>query len=56
MGQNNPLRRVGWPIDIANGALFFVSELSSWITGQTLSIDGGPGGMGGIADADLWSE
>ncbi len=56
MGQGNPLRRVGWPIDIANGALFFVSDLSSWITGQTLSIDGGPAGMGGIADADLWPE
>jgi len=55
MGANNPLRRVGWPIDIANGALFFVSELSSWITGQTLSIDGGPA-MGGMADEDLWSE
>jgi 3-oxoacyl-[acyl-carrier protein] reductase len=34
-------RRLGKPEDIANGVLFFVSERSSWITGQTISIDGG---------------
>ncbi len=35
------LRRLGEPADIANGVQFFVSERSSWITGQTISIDGG---------------
>ncbi len=35
------LRRIGTPDDIAAGVLFFVSDLSRWITGQTLSIDGG---------------
>ncbi|MFN2627157.1 MAG: SDR family NAD(P)-dependent oxidoreductase [Gaiellaceae bacterium] len=34
-------RRLGRPEDIANGVLFFAAEASSWITGQTLSIDGG---------------
>jgi 3-oxoacyl-[acyl-carrier protein] reductase len=34
-------RRLGTPEDIANGVLFFVARRSSWITGQTLSIDGG---------------
>jgi 3-oxoacyl-[acyl-carrier protein] reductase len=34
-------RRLGEPGDIANGVLFFVSERSSWVTGQTISIDGG---------------
>jgi 3-oxoacyl-[acyl-carrier protein] reductase len=34
-------RRLGEPADIANGVLFFVSERSSWVTGQTISIDGG---------------
>ena len=34
-------RRLGRPEDIANGVLFFVSEEASWVTGQTLSIDGG---------------
>jgi NAD(P)-dependent dehydrogenase (short-subunit alcohol dehydrogenase family) len=56
MGANVPLRRVGYPIDIANGALFFCSEMSSWITGQTLSIDGGPHGLGGLTDDALWPE
>jgi 3-oxoacyl-[acyl-carrier protein] reductase len=35
------VRRLGTPDDIANGVLFFVSEASSWVTGQTLAIDGG---------------
>jgi 3-oxoacyl-[acyl-carrier protein] reductase len=34
-------RRLGSPQDIAHGVRFFVSEASSWITGQTISIDGG---------------
>ena len=34
-------RRLGTPEDIAHGVRFFVAEQSSWITGQTLSIDGG---------------
>jgi 3-oxoacyl-[acyl-carrier protein] reductase len=32
---------LGRPEDIAHGVRFFCSEDSSWITGQTLSIDGG---------------
>jgi 3-oxoacyl-[acyl-carrier protein] reductase len=35
------LRRLGRPEDIASGVRFFVSEQASWITGQTISIDGG---------------
>lgn len=35
------VRRLGRADDIANGVRFFVSEDSSWITGQTISIDGG---------------
>lgn len=34
-------RKLGRPEDIAHGVRFFVAEQSSWITGQTLSIDGG---------------
>ncbi len=33
--------RLGAAEDIAHGVRFFCSERSSWITGQTLSIDGG---------------
>jgi 3-oxoacyl-[acyl-carrier protein] reductase len=35
------VRRLGRPEDIAAGVRFFVSEDSSWVTGQTISIDGG---------------
>lgn len=34
-------RRVGEPYDIARGVRFFASPQASWISGQTLSIDGG---------------
>jgi 3-oxoacyl-[acyl-carrier protein] reductase len=36
-----PLGRVGEAIDVANCVLFFASPASSWITGQTLIVDGG---------------
>jgi NAD(P)-dependent dehydrogenase (short-subunit alcohol dehydrogenase family) len=36
-----PLRRLGDPIDQANAILFFASDLSSWVTGQVLSVSGG---------------
>jgi 3-oxoacyl-[acyl-carrier protein] reductase len=35
------LRRLGKPEDIAGGVMYFVSELGGWVTGQTISIDGG---------------
>ncbi|MCJ7606137.1 MAG: SDR family oxidoreductase [Dehalococcoidales bacterium] len=41
MGQSVPLGRVGQAEDIANACLFFASELSSWITGETLNVAGG---------------
>jgi 3-oxoacyl-[acyl-carrier protein] reductase len=34
-------RRLGEPEDIAHAVLFFASEYASWITGQTLAVDGG---------------
>jgi 3-oxoacyl-[acyl-carrier protein] reductase len=36
-----PLGRVGESIDVADCVLFFASPASSWITGQTLIVDGG---------------
>ena len=35
------LRRLGQVDDIANAVLFFASDRAGWITGQTLSVDGG---------------
>lgn len=35
------LRRPGTAEDIANAVLFLASEQASWISGQTLSVDGG---------------
>jgi NAD(P)-dependent dehydrogenase (short-subunit alcohol dehydrogenase family) len=36
-----PMRRLGRPDDVATAALFLVSEAASWITGETLVVDGG---------------
>jgi len=36
-----PLQRLGVPSDIGHAALFFASDEASYITGQTLVIDGG---------------
>lgn len=36
-----PLRRLGQPLDIASVALFLVSDLGNWITGETLEVNGG---------------
>ncbi|NCN27984.1 3-oxoacyl-ACP reductase FabG [bacterium] len=36
-----PLKRVGKPEDIANGVLYLLSPLSSYVSGQLLNINGG---------------
>ncbi|MDE2167690.1 MAG: SDR family oxidoreductase [Alphaproteobacteria bacterium] len=36
-----PLGRLGQPSDIASAALFLISDLASWITGETLDVNGG---------------
>jgi 3-oxoacyl-[acyl-carrier protein] reductase len=33
--------RIGQPIDVANVALFLASDLSSYVTGQIIGVDGG---------------
>jgi len=40
-GKRHPLSRVGEPEDIASAILFLLGKESSWITGQTLHVDGG---------------
>ena len=39
--RNIPLRRGGTPEDIANAALFLASDLSAYVTGQVIAVNGG---------------
>ena len=41
MTEKYPLKRLGKPEDIGNGAVYLLSDASSWVTGQNLVIDGG---------------
>jgi NAD(P)-dependent dehydrogenase (short-subunit alcohol dehydrogenase family) len=36
-----PWGRLGTPDEVANAALFLCSDAATWVTGQTLSVDGG---------------
>jgi 3-oxoacyl-[acyl-carrier protein] reductase len=36
-----PMKFYGEPYDVANAALFLVSDQAKYITGQVLNIDGG---------------
>ncbi len=44
-----PLRRTGTPDEVANAIVFLASDAATYITGQTLAVNGGPT-MGGIPD------
>lgn len=39
--QKYPLKRYGTPEDVANAAIFFLSNASTWITGTSLKVAGG---------------
>jgi 3-oxoacyl-[acyl-carrier protein] reductase len=41
MARAHALGRLGVPDDIASGALFLMSDASSWLTGEVLVVDGG---------------
>ncbi|MBI2711941.1 MAG: SDR family oxidoreductase [Bdellovibrio sp.] len=40
-GASLPLGRIGEPSDVAGAVKFFLSEQASWVTGETLVVDGG---------------
>jgi len=39
--NNIPLKRGGTPEDVANACVFLASDLSAYVTGQVLNVDGG---------------
>jgi len=41
LAGQTPLRRLATPEDIAQAALFFMSDLSGFVTGEDLTVDGG---------------
>lgn len=41
INQHTPLGRIGEPEDIADAIVFLAGQTSSWMTGQTLVVDGG---------------
>jgi NAD(P)-dependent dehydrogenase (short-subunit alcohol dehydrogenase family) len=49
MVHDIPLGRTGTPLEVAYAMLFLASDAASYVSGQTFSVDGGPG-MGGIPD------
>ncbi|MGO4102571.1 SDR family oxidoreductase [Leifsonia sp. YAF41] len=44
-----PLARLGTPEDVAGAVAYFASDDASWVTGQTLTLDGGLLSAGGTA-------
>ena len=52
VSDRTPLGRIGEPEDVGSAICFLASDASSWITGETLVIDGGQMiGAGAAADA-----
>jgi NAD(P)-dependent dehydrogenase (short-subunit alcohol dehydrogenase family) len=48
VSQAYPLKRLGLPEDVAGAVAFLLSDESSWITGQTIVLDGGVSLGGGL--------
>ena len=43
--KRHPLQRIGTPNEMASLAAFLLGDQSSWITGQTIGVDGGMGSL-----------
>ncbi|WP_216325737.1 SDR family oxidoreductase [Deinococcus aestuarii] len=51
-----PLGRFGLPQDIANAALFLVSDAASYVTGVILPVDGGQNMLGGAPQYQMYQQ
>ena len=51
LNRKIPMGRQGTPEDMAGAVIFFASELSQWVTGQTLIVDGGAWGAARVEGA-----
>jgi NAD(P)-dependent dehydrogenase (short-subunit alcohol dehydrogenase family) len=49
VAKGYPLGRLGDPADVAGPVAFLASDDAAWITGQTVTVDGGSGLQGGVA-------
>ena len=47
LGGMVPMGRPGTPEEFAGAAVFLASDLSAYVTGQTIGVDGGTGAAGG---------
>ena len=54
--QSVPLGRMGVPQDIANAALFLVSDAASYVTGVILPVDGGQNMLGGAPQYQMMQQ
>ena len=43
--QRNPMKKIGTPEELSAAVCFLLSTEASWITGQTLAVDGGMGNL-----------
>lgn len=50
MGKTIPMRRTGTPEEMANMIVFLASDAAGYVTGETISVAGGPN-LGGIPDS-----
>jgi NAD(P)-dependent dehydrogenase (short-subunit alcohol dehydrogenase family) len=48
VAKGYPLGRLGDPADVAGAVAFLACDDAGWITGQTLTVDGGSGLSGGF--------
>jgi NAD(P)-dependent dehydrogenase (short-subunit alcohol dehydrogenase family) len=54
VGQLNPLRRAAQPEEVAQLALFLVSDEASYVNGQAIAVDGGLSASHPVVPGKLW--